>query len=367
MKGGMPAARRGVGRSGREVSASAAQGSRHPRFLERFVSRCSEDESTFANSRRTVRCAIQPLKFTMYGFPLLAARMRMPQPPSGGPTRRARNATSGGSPRSCPALLAASSRARRSSSSALVAPSRSSSASSGATRRDRSVPRTDRRPASRTVTACSTTAWASRRSSIRPAPSRPSRASATSDGSNPAQRSRSSISRRLLARTVSSRRARSRAVPRGRRSSRAVPRGRRSSPASPASPSPALRLSTRTPSPSPSGARCSGRGSGREALLVAAKPLPRSAGWHPGGLLLLRPALRGGRVLDSGHVDHLVAVGGERRQPHGLADPALDVGGHLGVLRQELAGVLPSLPELLALIGEPRARLLDDLGVHPHL
>src|SRR5205823_5343630 len=70
-----------------------------------------------------------------------------------------------------------------------------------------------------------------------------------------------------------------------------------------------------------------------------------------------------GRVLRRPDVDHLVAPVLEQREANGLADPPLDLLRHVGVLRQELPGVLPALPELLALVREPRARLLDDLEV----
>src|SRR5687768_3079617 len=44
-------------------------------------------------------------------------------------------------------------------------------------------------------------------------------------------------------------------------------------------------------------------------------------------------------------------------------DPLGDVHHDLGVLGEEVLGVLPALAELLTFVGEPRARLLDEVEV----
>ena len=56
-----------------------------------------------------------------------------------------------------------------------------------------------------------------------------------------------------------------------------------------------------------------------------------------------------------------VGVGVLRRQA--LAHPIVDLGHQLRVLREERLHVLPALTELLALVGEPGARLLDEAEV----
>src|SRR5512141_1447556 len=107
----------------------------------------------------------------------------------------------------------------------------------------------------------------------------------------------------------------------------------------------------------------------REHRGPATLPSP-SAGRHPGRLTFLRGALRRrlllilrddeiGDDLDRG----LVALGAERGQAHRLAHLPLDLGRDVGVLGEELAGVLAALAELVALVGEPRAALADDLHV----
>src|SRR3954451_14936380 len=49
-----------------------------------------------------------------------------------------------------------------------------------------------------------------------------------------------------------------------------------------------------------------------------------------------------------------------RRHADRLADFGLDLLRHVGMLAQELACVVLALPDLVAGIGVPRARLLDD-------
>src|ERR1700733_5432770 len=46
-----------------------------------------------------------------------------------------------------------------------------------------------------------------------------------------------------------------------------------------------------------------------------------------------------------------------------LANRALDLAGDVGIVLQELLGVLAPLPEALAFMAEPRARLLDHAGL----
>src|SRR5437899_420680 len=57
--------------------------------------------------------------------------------------------------------------------------------------------------------------------------------------------------------------------------------------------------------------------------------------------------------------DHLVVP--EGGEPHRLADAALDLESDVPVLGEELPGLLTALSELVALIREPGAALLDDL------
>src|SRR5215207_10463875 len=45
-------------------------------------------------------------------------------------------------------------------------------------------------------------------------------------------------------------------------------------------------------------------------------------------------------------------------------DLLLDLAGQLGVVAEEVAGVLASLAELVAVVGEPGPRLLDEADVH---
>src|SRR5262245_58134648 len=61
--------------------------------------------------------------------------------------------------------------------------------------------------------------------------------------------------------------------------------------------------------------------------------------------------------------DRLVVDLVERGQPDGLADLPLDLVADVDVLGEELPGVLSTLSELVALVGEPGAGLLDDLEV----
>ena len=56
-------------------------------------------------------------------------------------------------------------------------------------------------------------------------------------------------------------------------------------------------------------------------------------------------------------------LGVDARRCRPLADPLGDLDHDLGVLGQERLGVLPTLAELLALVGVPGARLLDDAEV----
>src|SRR5581483_1918535 len=46
-----------------------------------------------------------------------------------------------------------------------------------------------------------------------------------------------------------------------------------------------------------------------------------------------------------------------------LTDRGLDLGGDIGIVLQEGLGVLAALPDALAVIGEPGARLLDHTGL----
>src|SRR5215212_9167066 len=50
-----------------------------------------------------------------------------------------------------------------------------------------------------------------------------------------------------------------------------------------------------------------------------------------------------------------------------LADRGLDPVGDLGVVAQELLGVLAALAEALAVVGEPGAGFLDDAGLHAEI
>src|SRR5919197_927994 len=247
---------------------------------------------------------------------------------------RRRCATSVGSPANRCARFAASSSARVASGPAVA---NASSALARSTPLAMSLEMTALRPERRFAVSCSTTALANRSSSISPAASSPSTASAISSFSNPTCRRRRSSSLRLRSRTARRRRARSRAIPPGRG----------------------------WPSPSPGRARNPGRDPDPRAPRDPVKPLPRSDCRDPRvGSRSLRARTRSGRgLLEGRHVDDLVLVA-ERGEPNGFADPPLDVLSHVGVLRQELPGVLSALAELLALVREPRSRFLDDLRVH---
>src|SRR5262245_28355845 len=52
---------------------------------------------------------------------------------------------------------------------------------------------------------------------------------------------------------------------------------------------------------------------------------------------------------------------------HLFLDLLLDLGGHVGVLEQEVAGVLLALAQLLALVGEPRTGLADEALLDTHV
>src|SRR5918994_6790748 len=86
----------------------------------------------------------------------------------------------------------------------------------------------------------------------------------------------------------------------------------------------------------------------------------------------VRPRLRPGgselvRVLPLGRVRvRLGGGGGDGREADaelGL-DLLLDLAGELGVVAEEVAGVLAALAELVAVVGEPGPRLLDEADVH---
>src|SRR5262249_34388525 len=68
-----------------------------------------------------------------------------------------------------------------------------------------------------------------------------------------------------------------------------------------------------------------------------------------------------------------LALGGFGRLGHAardadrLADPLVDFLRDRGVLPEELARVVLALADLLALVGEPGAGLLDDAVIHAHL
>src|SRR5690606_1874688 len=96
---------------------------------------------------------------------------------------------------------------------------------------------------------------------------------------------------------------------------------------------------------------------------------PRARGARaPAPLAALPAAGRRRSVLG---VRRLVALGaGEQRlaQDAGaLAHAALDGVGDLGIVLEELPGILAPLPEPLAVVGEPGARLLDDAALDPEV
>src|SRR5476651_2727924 len=62
-----------------------------------------------------------------------------------------------------------------------------------------------------------------------------------------------------------------------------------------------------------------------------------------------------------------LGLGHAARDAHGLANLHLDLVGHGRILAQELPRVVLALADLLALVGVPGARLLDDAVVDPHL
>ena len=82
-----------------------------------------------------------------------------------------------------------------------------------------------------------------------------------------------------------------------------------------------------------------------------------------GGLLFFR-FRRGGAFIIA------VVIGFFRAGQHAVGDDArvltqllLDRGGDLGILFQELAGILAALADALAVEGEPGAGLLDHAGI----
>src|SRR5207237_968858 len=120
--------------------------------------------------------------------------------------------------------------------------------------------------------------------------------------------------------------------------------------------------------PSPLACRCPGglpvsiEGSARSpdtSFVVLGRVPPSSSPVF--GFLLLGRAVA---ALDDGEidVDRLVAVL-ERGEPDRLPDPPVDLLGDVGVLSEELPGVLLALSELVVVVREPCPRLLHDLGV----
>src|SRR5215510_9301551 len=56
-----------------------------------------------------------------------------------------------------------------------------------------------------------------------------------------------------------------------------------------------------------------------------------------------------------------------RVEPERRPDLGLDLGGDLGIVGEELFGVVPTLPEPGFAVGEERARLLDEVVLDPEV
>src|SRR4051812_35839214 len=86
-----------------------------------------------------------------------------------------------------------------------------------------------------------------------------------------------------------------------------------------------------------------------------------------GALRLLSSAVRrgGGAVRGGGERVHGATGGGRGRVAHVALDPVvgqhlhLDLAGQVGVIDEELLGVVAALADALALVAEPGAGLLD--------
>src|ERR1700722_7317123 len=78
---------------------------------------------------------------------------------------------------------------------------------------------------------------------------------------------------------------------------------------------------------------------------------------------------RDGSEVDGSGQDAVIGhvVGHYRTDAKLFLDLLLDLVGHIGVFQQEVAGVLLALPQLFALIGEPRPGLTNEAMVHTHV
>src|SRR5205823_4852601 len=82
-----------------------------------------------------------------------------------------------------------------------------------------------------------------------------------------------------------------------------------------------------------------------------------------------RPRMEHGLEVHAGHVDRAAGRVGRLARPDTelLLDLLLDLGGHVGVLLEEVARVLLALPELVAVVGVPGAGLADDRLLDAHV
>src|SRR6516164_7391532 len=74
---------------------------------------------------------------------------------------------------------------------------------------------------------------------------------------------------------------------------------------------------------------------------------------------------REGSEIDGGGQD--VVIGHDRANAKLFLDLLLDLVGNVGVFQQEVANILLTLAELLALVGEPRTGLADEALIHTHI
>src|ERR1700691_3294510 len=115
-------------------------------------------------------------------------------------------------------------------------------------------------------------------------------------------------------------------------------------------------------------------------LVLTSSGYPRLASWPANSARVRAVAVsrrrhtaracssRDGSEVDGSGQDAVIGhvVGHYRADAELFLDLLLDLVGHIGVFQQEVAGVLLALPQLFALIGEPRPGLTNEAMVHTH-